>query len=120
VTLNQRHQRFLAAVRRIDIDDEEARRAAGDEPDKAMFQMMGVFAEFERAMIVERVRSGIARKRAEQGGRWGRGRLSGEKEAAVRAELAKGTGVQKTRRLLSVGAGAVQRIKRDMAAAAAG
>jgi DNA invertase Pin-like site-specific DNA recombinase len=87
---------------------------------KAMFQMMGVFAEFERAMIVERVRSGIARKRAEQGGRWGRHRLSTEKEVAVRAELAKGTGVQKTRRLLGVGAGAVQRIKRDMAAAAAG
>ncbi len=28
-----------------------------------MFQMMGVFAEFERAMIVERVRAGIARVR---------------------------------------------------------
>ena len=28
---------------------------------KAMFQMMGVFAEFERSMIVERVRAGVAR-----------------------------------------------------------
>ena len=28
---------------------------------KAMFQMMGVFAEFERAMIRERVNAGIAR-----------------------------------------------------------
>jgi DNA invertase Pin-like site-specific DNA recombinase len=28
---------------------------------KAMFQMMGVFAEFERAMIRERVNSGLAR-----------------------------------------------------------
>jgi DNA invertase Pin-like site-specific DNA recombinase len=28
---------------------------------KAMFQMMGVFAEFERAMIAERVRVGLAR-----------------------------------------------------------
>jgi DNA invertase Pin-like site-specific DNA recombinase len=27
---------------------------------KAMFQMMGVFAEFERSMIVERVRAGVA------------------------------------------------------------
>jgi DNA invertase Pin-like site-specific DNA recombinase len=26
---------------------------------KAMFQMMGVFAEFERAMIVDRVKSGL-------------------------------------------------------------
>jgi DNA invertase Pin-like site-specific DNA recombinase len=31
---------------------------------KAMFQMMGVFAEFERAMIQERVRAGLARARA--------------------------------------------------------
>ena len=29
---------------------------------KAMFQMMGVFAEFERSMIVERVRAGVARR----------------------------------------------------------
>jgi DNA invertase Pin-like site-specific DNA recombinase len=28
---------------------------------KALFQMMGVFAEFERSMIVERVRAGMAR-----------------------------------------------------------
>jgi hypothetical protein len=31
---------------------------------KAMFQMMGVFAEFERSMIVERVRAGVARAKA--------------------------------------------------------
>ena len=30
-----------------------------------MFQMMGVFAEFERSMIQERVRAGIARARSE-------------------------------------------------------
>src|SRR5437016_2215846 len=28
---------------------------------RAMFQMMGVFAEFERAIIVERVKAGLAR-----------------------------------------------------------
>mgnify|MGYP001090127489 CR=1 FL=1 len=38
---------------------------------KAMFQMMGVFAEFERAMIQERVRAGLARARSE-GRRLGR------------------------------------------------
>ena len=32
---------------------------------KALFQMCGGFAEFERAMIVERVRSGLARARAQ-------------------------------------------------------
>src|SRR5262247_2406773 len=38
---------------------------------KALFQMMGVFAEFERAMIQERVRAGLARARSE-GKRLGR------------------------------------------------
>ena len=32
---------------------------------KALFQMMGVFAEFERAMIRERVRSGLERAKAQ-------------------------------------------------------
>jgi Resolvase, N terminal domain len=32
---------------------------------KAMFQMMGVFAEFERAMIQERVRAGLRRAKDE-------------------------------------------------------
>ena len=31
---------------------------------KAMFQMLGVFAEFERSIIVERVRSGMAKAKA--------------------------------------------------------
>src|SRR5215813_4039987 len=38
---------------------------------KALFQMMGVFAEFERAIIQERVRAGLARARSE-GKRLGR------------------------------------------------
>jgi DNA invertase Pin-like site-specific DNA recombinase len=40
---------------------------------KAMFQMMGVFAEFERAMIAERVRAGMARAKS-QGKHCGRRR----------------------------------------------
>jgi DNA invertase Pin-like site-specific DNA recombinase len=32
---------------------------------KAMFQMLGVFAEFERAMIQERVSAGLARAKSE-------------------------------------------------------
>ena len=33
---------------------------------KGMFQMMGVFAEFERALIQERAKSGLARARRRQ------------------------------------------------------
>ena len=39
---------------------------------EAMFQMMGVSAEFERAIIQERVRAGLARAKSE-GKRLGRG-----------------------------------------------
>jgi DNA invertase Pin-like site-specific DNA recombinase len=41
---------------------------------KALFGMMGVFAEFERSMIQERVKAGIKRVRA-NGQRWGRPKL---------------------------------------------
>ena len=37
---------------------------------KAMFQMLGVFAEFERAMTQERVRAGLARARANGKNSW--------------------------------------------------
>jgi DNA invertase Pin-like site-specific DNA recombinase len=81
---------------------------------KAMFQMMGVFAEFERAIIVERVKAGLARAVSE-GKRLGRPKLGAEKERAVRRHLAKGTGVQKTARLAGVGVSAVQRIRSEIA-----
>ena len=80
---------------------------------KAMFQMMGVFAEFERAMIVERVKSGLARARS-QGKRLGRPRLSPQKDRTVRQLLAKGTGILKTAKSAGVGVSAVQRIKTAM------
>lgn len=77
---------------------------------KAMFQMMGVFAEFERAMIVERVKAGLSRAKA-QGTRLGRPNISAGKEAAVRRLLADGTGIVKTARLAGLGVATVQRNK---------
>src|SRR5262249_17291729 len=50
---------------------------------KAMFQMMGVFAEFERAMIQERVRAGLARAR-EEGKQLGRPPISEGLEERIR------------------------------------
>src|SRR3954462_10031347 len=46
---------------------------------KAMFQMMGMFAEFERAIIQERVRAGLARAKSE-GKRLGRPPLPADTE----------------------------------------
>jgi len=82
---------------------------------KAMFQMMGVFAEFERAMIQERVRAGLARARSE-GKQLGRPRINGATENAIRAALnAKNRpGVRQIATQLGVSAGTVQRISREL------
>ena len=49
--------------------------------------MMGVFAEFERAMIQERVRAGLARARSE-GKRLGRPPIASALEKRIREALA--------------------------------
>jgi DNA invertase Pin-like site-specific DNA recombinase len=76
---------------------------------KAMYQMLGVFSEFEREMIRERVLAGMARARS-QGKHLGRPRVDADIEAAVRATLAGGMGIVRTARLHGIGVGTVQRI----------
>src|SRR5436305_731657 len=69
---------------------------------KALFQMLGVFAEFERSIIQERIRAGIAKARAQgkkSGKAFERPRIPVKKEAAVRALLTGGNGIRKTARL---------------------
>ena len=86
---------------------------------KAMFHMLGVFAEFERSLIVERVRAGIARAKREgtrSGKAFGRPQISAEREVAVRASLAAGTGIRKTARLNGTGNATVARIAAEMRA----
>jgi DNA invertase Pin-like site-specific DNA recombinase len=76
---------------------------------KAMFQMMGVFAEFERAMIRERVNAGLARARAE-GKTLGRPKIAPEAETAIRKALRGGTGIRATARQFGVGTSVAQRL----------
>jgi DNA invertase Pin-like site-specific DNA recombinase len=86
---------------------------------RAMFGMLAVFGEFEREMIVARVNAGIARAKAKgtkSGKAIGRPRVAKDKEAAVRAELDRGTGILKTAKLLKLGTGTVQKIKNEMMA----
>lgn len=80
---------------------------------KAMFQMMGVFAEFERSMIRERVNTGLARAKA-QGRKLGRPKLPEAQREGIRASLAGGMGVNRAAREHGVGVLTVQRIKREM------
>ena len=83
-----------------------------------MFRMLGVFAEFERAMIQERVRAGLARARAE-GKRLGRPRIEEKTERAVQTALRRKNraGLRKIAATLGVGVGTVQRISRELVAA---
>jgi DNA invertase Pin-like site-specific DNA recombinase len=76
---------------------------------KAMLSMCGVFAEFERSIIVERINAGLARARA-QGKELGRPRVADRTETEIRKMLAKGTGKLKIARTLGVGVSTVQRV----------
>jgi DNA invertase Pin-like site-specific DNA recombinase len=79
---------------------------------RAMFQMMGVFAEFERAMIRERVLAGLARAR-EQGTQLGRRRLEdtdAKEVAAIISARASGAGIRRIAQDLGVGVGTVLRV----------
>jgi DNA invertase Pin-like site-specific DNA recombinase len=80
---------------------------------RAMFQMLGVFAEFEAAMIRDRVRRGVerAKRDGKKSGRpIGRPRLSNELEAKIQGMLRLGIGKLKIARTLRVGTGTVARI----------
>lgn len=76
---------------------------------KAMFQMCGVFAEFERAMIQERVKAGLERATA-NGKKLGRPRVPSSVERAIKRERRKGTGIRKIAREVGVGVSVVQRV----------
>jgi DNA invertase Pin-like site-specific DNA recombinase len=84
---------------------------------RAMFQMVGVFAEFERAMIRERVMAGLSRAKAD-GTQLGRRRLEdtdADKVAAILAARASRTGIRRIARELGVGVGTVLRMTGEAA-----
>jgi DNA invertase Pin-like site-specific DNA recombinase len=79
---------------------------------RAMFQMLGVFAEFERAMIRERVMTGLARARAE-GKQLGRRTVEQSHGAKVKAALrlrSRGIGIRRIAREVGLGVGTVMRL----------
>ena len=94
---------------------------------KAMFQMCGVFAEFERSMIQDRVKAGMARAMADQaagkqrfdahGNRKksiGRPSITPDVVQQIREYLAAGNGILKTAKLVGVGNGTVEKVRKAM------
>jgi DNA invertase Pin-like site-specific DNA recombinase len=74
-----------------------------------MFQMLGVFAEFERGIIRERVNAGLALAKA-KGTKLGRRSVKPAVEERIRKLRAEGMGILKIGRTVGVGTSVVQRI----------
>ena len=89
---------------------------------KAMFQMLGVFAEFERSIIQERVRAGL-RRAVSEGKQLGRPRIAADLErsisAALKARKETGDSVRKIAARFGVDPSTVQRISRPLDSVAA-
>ncbi len=81
---------------------------------RALFQMLGVFSEFERAMVRERVKAGLVRARA-QGKRLGRPPIPKAKVRAIQKALRDGG---QSIRQIAAGVGVapmtVQKIKQEL------
>lgn len=77
---------------------------------KALFGMLGVFAEFERSIIQGRVKSGLARARA-QGKTLGRPQVAADVEAQITELRAAGLGMHKAAARAGVSVSVVQRIE---------
>ena len=83
--------------------------------------MLGVFSEFEPAILIERINAGIARARSKgtkSGKAIGRPKLEAEREDRVRALLAAGNRIRKTARMVGTGNATVAKIAVQMRAAA--
>lgn len=78
---------------------------------RALYQMLAVFSEYERAMISERVKAGIARS----GKKGGRPPVDPIKVDKIRRALLKGTSINEAARKYKVGVATVHRLKVAMA-----
>ncbi|MFC5373524.1 recombinase family protein [Brevundimonas faecalis] len=77
---------------------------------RMMFQMLSVFAEFERAMIRERIMAGLRRTTKKSG----RKPMPSDRVEAIRKSLLDGLGIRATARLHRASTTTVTDIKRSM------
>jgi DNA invertase Pin-like site-specific DNA recombinase len=82
---------------------------------RMFFQITGTFAEFEPAMIRNRIRAGLNRAKA-RGVRIGRPKTGAKVEAAIRVRPVAGEGVKKVAKAVGVGNDTVSRTNTAMEA----
>ncbi len=80
---------------------------------RMLYQLCGVFAEFERELVKSRVLAGLARARA-NGVQFGRPNLSLERRTKVQKALTNGLSIRQAAKATGVSTASVQRIKRSM------
>ncbi len=80
---------------------------------KALFGMLAIFAEFERAMIQDRVKTGLARAKAD-GVTLGRPQTDPKIEDKIRETLKSGVGIIKAGKMHGVGTSVAQRIANEL------
>jgi DNA invertase Pin-like site-specific DNA recombinase len=98
----------------IDLYLDQQRVDTSTPAGEALFQMCGVFSQFERALIGSRVQAGLRKARAEgtnSGRPFGRPRVSAEVEAQIREQLALGLGIHRVAKVVGCGSGTVQRVR---------
>ena len=101
-------------ARSVDLYLHQQALDTGTPAGRMLFGMLGVFGEFERAMIRDRVLAGLHRARTVEGKRLGRPPMTPFTVGRIRAALAEGRGVRETARLLKVSAAKVSEIRRGM------
>lgn len=79
---------------------------------RMLFQMLGVFAEFERAMIRERIMAGLRRTSKKSG----RKPIADDRVEAIKRSLRDGLGIRATARLHRASTTTVTKIAREMSA----
>jgi DNA invertase Pin-like site-specific DNA recombinase len=80
---------------------------------RMLFQMLGVFSEFERAMIRERILAGLERAKG-QGRHIGRPPMAQDQVRRIQEALAGGAGVRQVARLTGASPTTVSRIRQTM------
>lgn len=80
---------------------------------KMMFQMLGVFSEFERAMIRSRVKAGLERTKA-RGTKLGRPSLAPIEVKQIRTSLEKGLSIRKAAKRHGVSTATIMRVKKEV------
>lgn len=108
---------FLAEVQNRGVDLYLHRQAVDTSTPagRALFHMLGVFAEFERALIVDRVRAGLQRAKAE-GKRLGRPTLINNVRLQIERELGRNTPVRAIARKLKIAPVTVRRVRAKLSA----